>query len=202
MSSLNTAIPASTNLIPASRPWLNRAALRHWTFHVCVSAAPSFAISVAIGPEPSRVLGMVLGVLFFIALYTLAARWTFPNETELPLWRRAIRLGTWIRTISAILFWGDISLRFLFGRNPLQFLFMPDLYAGFLAHTAVEKLAELVRGAATGLDFFGTVIFTFLVTIIEGFILSGLIFAIALVCLLNLKLRARRDKSTQLGKGG
>jgi hypothetical protein len=84
---------------PAFLPWLNRAALRHWTFHVCVSAAPSFVFGFSMSPRPERFAGMSLGVVFFIALYTLTARWTYPSEASSALWRRAMRLGTWIRTV-------------------------------------------------------------------------------------------------------
>ena len=101
--------PAIRARVSQSCAWLDHTPLRYWGFHVCVSAAPSFAFGFALEPKPQRVMGMVLGVGFFIALYTFAARWTFPNQNALPLWRRAIRLGTLIRTVWATLALDDSS---------------------------------------------------------------------------------------------
>ena len=157
-----------------------------------MSAAPSFAFGFVMEPKPQRFLGMVLGVLFFIAFYTIAARWTFPGEGELPLWRRAIRLGTWIRATSSLLVWVGLLLSFWLKHNPLLFLFAPDFYAGFLAHCTAEKLTEIASGSAVGLEPGGNLAFSFLVTVIDGFLLSALLFLIAFCCLWVLTFRARR----------
>lgn len=179
-------------------PWLNRAALRYWAFHVCVSAAPSFAFGYTIAPRPERLCGMALGVAFFIVLYTLAARWTYPSEASPELWRRAMRLATWIRTSWALF---TIPASILGG----ALLFAPDMVAGMVAHGLVENLSGLESGvrnrASTELPAgfwmgnMGSVVPTFLVTVIEGFILSGVLFLIALVCLSVLTLRTRLTKA-------
>lgn len=171
----------------ARLPWLNRAALRHWTFHVCVSAAPSFAFGYSIASSPERLWGMSLGVAFFIVLYTLAARWTFPSEASSVLWRRAMRLGTWIRTVWVLL------------------LIPASLVAGMISHGLVENLSGLKSSVTTrtGIgppgDFWlgdmGSLIPTFFTTVISGFLLSGLLFLIAFICLGVLKLVARREQA-------
>lgn len=175
--------------------WLDQSPLRYWTFHVCVSAAPSFVVGLGVGPEPQRVLGMVLGVVFFIALYTLSARWTIPNGSELPLWRRAIRLGTWIRTTWALLIGVGALLSLAFEHNPLGFLFMPDFFAGFLAYQMVGWLENVPVIRNIELGGFEPMAGTFLITIVGGFLLSGMLFSIAFICLGVLKLLTRRRRA-------
>lgn len=186
----------------ASFPWLNRAALRHWTFHVCVSAAPSFAFGYSIASSPERLLGMSLGVAFFIALYTLAARWTYPSEASSALWRRAMRLGTWIRTVWVLL----LIPASLVAKPVAVWLFMPDMVAGMVSHGLVENLSGLKSSVTkrsgigpSSVDFWlgdmGSLIPTFFTTIISGFLLSGLLFLIAFICLGVLKLMARRSRA-------
>jgi hypothetical protein len=178
--------------VSAASAWLDQSPLRYWTFHVCVSAAPSFAFSLSLGTHGARIAGMVLGILFFIALYTLSARWTCPRVEELPLWRRAIRLGTWIRTTSSLLVWLGLLFAGWAPLNPFLWLFAPDMYAGFAAHWAVEQLMGVEFGHAVRAEMGATVLFTFLVTITEGFLLSGMLFCVAFCCLWVLKFRARR----------
>ena len=183
----------------ACLPWLNSAALRHWTLHVCVSAAPSFAFGYSIASSPERLWGMSLGVAFFIALYTLAARWTYPSEASSALWRRAMRLGTWIRTVWVLLLIPAV----LVARPVAAWLFAPDMVAGMISHGLVESLSGLKSSVTnrTGIgpssDFWlgdmGSLIPTFFTTVISGFLLSGLLFLIAFICLGVLKLVARRS---------
>ncbi len=174
--------------------WLDHSPLRYWTFHVCVSAAPSFVFSLSLGAgtQGARIAGMALGILFFIALYTLSARWTCPRAEELPLWRRAIRLGTWIRTTSALLVWVGFLFAGWAPLNPFLWLFAPDMYAGLAAHWAVGQLMGAEFGQAVRSEMEPTVLFTFLVTVVEGFLLSGMLFGIAFMCLLGLRLRGGR----------
>lgn len=178
--------------------WLDDSPLRYWTFHVCVSAAPSFAFGFAMEPNLQRFLGMALGVMFFIVLYTWAARWTCPREGATPLWKRAIRLGTWIKTTSALLIWVGLPLEFALGNTPVLFVFAPDFFAGMAAHVTAAKLTGVEFGSAAGLGRGGDVGFTFLVTVIDGFLLSGLLFLIAFICLGVLKLVARRGAPLQV----
>jgi hypothetical protein len=167
---------------PLDRHWLsfNYAALRYWTVHVCISAAPSFAFGYGLAPGPERLWGMTLGVVFFIILYTLAAQWTYPDAVSSALWRRAMRLATWIRTIWAAL----TCLVSIMGQNSLSLLFFPDFIAGIAAHGLVEYI---------WISDMGFILPTFLVTVIEGFILSGILFAIAFVCLGILKLATAKS---------
>lgn len=185
----------------ARLPWLNRAALRHWTFHVCVSAAPSFAFGYSMATRPERLCGMSLGVAFFIVLYTLAARWTYPSEASSALWRRAMRLGTWIRTVWVLL----LIPAGLVARPVAGWLFAPDMVAGMISHGLIENLSGLNSGvterAGTGSssDFWlgdmGSLIPTFLTAVISGLLLSGLLFLIAFICLGVLKLMTRRSRA-------
>lgn len=197
---------------PAPRcPWLNRAALRHWTFHVCVSAAPSFVFMAQASASWSSVLGMLLGIGFFIALYTASARFTFPDAESSNLWRRAIRLGTRIRTGCALLALPSVVAFSYGGAKWSFFFFIPDYLAGMVAWSVAEHIgrAEPVRWLRillTGPDasvrrnnfWLGdmtSAIPTFLTTVIEGFILSGLLFLFAVVCLGVLKLATRLKRS-------
>jgi hypothetical protein len=186
----------------ARLPWLNRAALRHWTFHVCLSAAPSLVFGYSMATRPERFCGMSLGVAFFIVLYTLAARWTYPSETSSVLWRRAMRLGTWIRTVWVLL----LIPAGLVARPFAGWLFAPDMVAGMISHGLVESLSGLNSGVTertgTGssghfwLGDMGSLIPTFFTTVISGFLLSSLLLLIAFICLGVLKLMARRKVSS------
>lgn len=184
------------------------AALRHWSFHVSISAAPSFTFALS-GQwrHPHSVGGMLLGVLFFIALYTALARWTFPREVSGSLWRRALRVGTWIRTIWATMAFLGLLTSVREGKW-FTLPFTPDIWAGFLACRIVEWFGTLppvrwLRILLTGPDpavrnmdpWFGNMISfwpTFLITVVEGLILSAALFLIAFACLAVLRLVARR----------
>jgi hypothetical protein len=173
--------------------WLDRSPLRYWTFHVCVSAVPSFMIGLALVPKPQRFVGMVLGVAFFIALYTYAARWTFPDPTGQALWRRAIRLGILFRTAwAAVILLGSI-VNVTKGSNPFCYLFLPDMVSGVLAHSLVERIGSFGDG------MMAAVWPTFLITVVAGFLLSGMVFGFAFTCWLGLRWRAWWwNRTTQL----
>ena len=69
------------------------------------------------------------------------------------------------------------------GIDVFMLMFAPDFFAGLVAHLAAAKLTGVEFDSATGLGRGGDVGFTFLVTVIEGFLLSGLLFLIAFICL-------------------
>jgi hypothetical protein len=91
----------------------------------------------------------------------------------------------------------------LFARPLTGWLFAPDMVAGMISHGLVENLSGLksVVTKRTGIgpssDFWvgdmGSLIPTFLTTVISGFLLSGLLFLIAFICLGVLKLVTRRE---------
>ncbi len=186
-------------------PWLNRAALRHWTLHVSVSAAPSFAFMVNTGAHWPCVVGMLMGVAFFIVLYTAFARFTYPKTESPSLWRRAIRLGTRIRTGLALLALPGAMMK---TGGFLTVFFLPDYFAGLVAWSVTRSIGTAepvrwlrallagpdpaVRSQNLWVGDIGSVLPTFLTTVIEGFLLSALLFLIAFICLCNLKLRDRR----------
>ena len=191
---------------------VDKQALRHWSFHVSVSALPSFVFAVSTSwKHPQSICGMLLGVVFFIALYSALARWTFPSEVSYSLWRRALRLGTWIRTV-----WAMVALIGVAGSAPggkwFAVLFIPDMWAGILACALTQRIAGLplvrwLRDVIAGTDatsratdpFVGSMaslLPTFLITVVEGFILSAAMFVIALVCLGIFRLITRRQPAS------
>jgi|GEM_PF-2033157 len=191
----------------ACPPWLNRAALRHWTFHVCVSAAPSFVFMAQASTRWPCVVGMLLGVGFFILLYTACARFTFPDAEPTNMWRRAIRLGTKARTVCALLALPSVVAFVHGGVKWPFFFFLPDYLAGMVAWSVTANIGQAepvrwlrilltspdagVRRENVWLGDMSSVIPTFLTTVIEGFILSGVLFLAAFICLIVLKLHAR-----------
>lgn len=196
--------------VRAGSAWLDQSPLRYWTFHVCVSAAPSFIFMARSSPGWPCVLGMLLGIGFFIVLYTALARFTFPAAEPPNLWRRAIRLGTRIRTGCALLAVPGVVATLSESVKWPFFLFLPDYLAGMVAWSLTTRIGQAepvrwlrilltgpdasVRGNNVWLGDMGAVIPTFLTTMIEGFILSGLLFVIAFLCLDVLKLAARRKR--------
>jgi len=154
---------------------------------------------------------MVLGIVFFIALYTLLSHWTYPSEKSSALWRRAMRLATWIRTGWAILALPGL----MSGNKALTIMFSVDMIAGMIATSLTYFIGKFppvgwVRIMIAGPDAsqrrhhvlvgdMDSLLPTFLTTVIEGFILSGLLFCIAFCCLWVLTFRARRAaKSSSL----
>lgn len=170
--------------------WLDQSPLRYWTFHVCVSAAPSFVFGLALVPKPQRFVGMVLGVAFFIALYTYATRWMFPDPTGQALWRRAIREATRIRTVWATVILLGGMLNVATGSNLLFYLFVPDMVSGMLAHSLVERIGDFSVART------GAVWPTFLITVGAGFFLSVMLFGLAFTCWLGLRWRTRLGNRT------
>ena len=115
-----------------------------------------------------------------------------------------MRLATWIRTVWAILALPGLML----GNKILTIMFSVDLIAGMIATSLTHFIGKLppvgwVRIMIAGPDAsqrrhhvlvgdMDSLLPTFFTTVIEGFILSGLLFCVAFVCRWVFTLRAGR----------
>lgn len=185
--------------------------LRYWTFHVTLSAAPSFLLA-RLGKWDSleAAVAMVAGIVVFIGLFTaLYSSEAFRRFAPVDGWRRrALVWGTRVRSSCAAL----SLLGWVLPRYPVfrvfEYLLMPDLFAGILASSGVEALGKwgplrAARIALAGPDaaarshnvFVGdlnSLLPTFAITIVEGLLLTLELIALALICGLILHLVARR----------
>lgn len=191
--------------------------LRYWTFHVTLSAAPSFLLA-RLGKWDSleAAIAMVAGIVVFIGLFTaLYSSEAFRRFAPVDGWRRrALVWGTRVRSAYAALFLlGWMLPRAVAGRA-FGYLLLPDLGAGILAAHGVEAVGRstLLRSGRialagpdtaapaydASLGHMNSLLPTFAITIVEGLLLTLELIALALVCGLILHLVAKlRTRSPQ-----
>ena len=168
--------------------------LRYWTIHAFFCATPSFIFAyTGMGYDRvSSVLAMLLAILVFILGYSLV--------TSSNIYSSKIDGKSWLKKIvhRAAVFRSFVSgLGFISFTSPsLQFLFVPDIYAGILASILTTRFFEFFgysfspRGLENPMspDIFWlgdqySFIPTFVMTVCEGLIITATI--LALVCLFS-----------------
>ena len=193
--------------------------LAHWLIHVSASASASFLFAYRCGwSSLPAVVGMLVGVAFFVALYTWiwSSHWFGHRVPAGSAGRQALLYGTRVRSVLGLL--GFLSV--LVGDSPgafrrgLSIFFMPDLLAGLRACEFVTTVSRvqparllqfpLVDAAANAMSsgvFFGSVeslVPTFFVTLAEGLLLTIFLLAIAGVCRVLIGLYAFYRPAPQL----
>ena len=164
--------------------------LGHWTMHGLFNALPSFIIVVFVmnvkRPE-TAVPAMLLAIACYIFAFSIITSLDGPLAGKDHLLSRALRLGTRIRTAIACL-----SLPLLVIGEAALF-FVPDTWCGWAAVLAYEYLGKFA-GAGDSLNLVerGEFLPIFIITLIEGFIISFLIVMISFFCIIALQSRARR----------
>ncbi len=164
--------------------------LRYWAFHCTLNSLPSFCIALwALGfwDKPDALAAMICAILTFILLYStltsLIGQFGDPSHTL----SRALRIGTSIRaTISGI------SLPFAF--TP-ALMAMPDFWCGLYATGLVNQIASFLGQPIPFDDSSGMnpgFIPVYSATMIEGFILSGILLCISFVAVIILQAKDRR----------
>jgi hypothetical protein len=164
---------------------------RHWLLHCLVNALPSLAIALGwmqLIRFPAAVLAMFAAIGTFVLIYSLATTLLAPLHDPGHLLSRALHLGTRIRAwISAI------SL--LVVPTGVFTMFTPDYWCGLGAIWSVNgTVSILTRSNDSFFDWESGPGFlaTYLVTLVEGGLLSFLLLMISFFALVVLQTRERR----------
>lgn len=167
--------------------------LRYWGLHCLLNALPSFIIaSVALDywTNPVALKAMGAAVLVFILLYSLLTSLKGPLAQSDHVVSRAIRAGAKFRMVISI-----ASLPFV--AIPGAAVCTPDFWCGFAAILILQQLMRLLGdplGTTPLLDRTGTEATfkeVFATTIVEGMIISMILFTFSFFALLFIQRRER-----------
>lgn len=164
--------------------------LRYWTFHCVLNSLPSFCIALwALGLWQSRfaMAAMISAIVTFILLYATLTSFEGPLSDKNHVLSRAFKVGAKIRAVISV-------FNLLFAFTPAV-MFTPDFWCGFLATGIVDKVMKMTgnpppfaQSDSVDLGFFPI----YLTTMIEGCILSGILFFISFIAVIWLQARERR----------
>jgi hypothetical protein len=164
--------------------------LRHWSFHCILNSLPSFTIALwALGLWQSRfaMAAMASAIVTFILIYATMTSFEGPMSDEKHVLARAFKVGTKIRAVISIL---NLLLAF----TPFLML-TPDFWCGFMATGIVDQVLQITgnqpvfRNLNAGeIGFFPI----YLATMVEGCILSGILFFISFIAVIHLQAKDRR----------
>lgn len=158
-----------------ARFWLQ---LRFWAFHCSLTALPSFLIVVinpGLGTNTTTILAMLTGITIFILIYTLAGSSISALHDQKHLFARATRLALKIRLFISV---ASLPLVFFVSQMEKLLFIIPDYWAGVTAGFALSSLSPTHAWSIESFPF------TVGWTLLEGFILSFLLFMGTFFCLL------------------
>jgi hypothetical protein len=165
--------------------------LCYWTLHCTLNALPSFCIAIVfleLWQNPAAVIAMLFAIGNFILLYaTLTSLGPFGDDHH-PL-SRALRLGAKIRAVISA---ASIPMVLCGGA-----FVTPDLWCGFLA-IGIQKEIAVFAGFSLPPNGYNpsaensTFLSIYTTTLLEGFILSGILLLISFFCVIFLQARDRR----------
>ncbi len=171
--------------------------LRFWALHCIINALPSYLIAVVwlkLWPVKHAHWAMLAAVCTFILGYAVLTSWVPVLREGRNLFTRALKVGLVIRTIISFLTVFSVPLGF-----PL--LFAPDTWSGLAASLVVSKalgtqpLSQLMDGSVSNVSFLEI----YAVTIVEGLILSFLLFILSFIAIIILQMRDRRNPALWRG---
>ena len=174
--------------------------LRFWALHCAINALPSYLIAVVwleLWPVMHAHWAMLAAVCTFIVGYAILTSWVPVLREGRNLFTRALKVGLVIRTVISAITFIAVPL------GPLL-LFTPDLWAGTAANWAVSQvlgtnpLAQRIEGSSIGSQVGFLEIYV--TTILEGLILSFLLFIFSFIAIIILQMRDRRNPLLWQGK--
>lgn len=174
--------------------------LRFWALHCTINALPSYLIAVVLlglWPVMHAHWAMLAAVCTFIIGYAVFTSWVPILREGRNLFTRALKVGLVIRTVISVITLIAVPM------GPVL-LFTPDLWCGLWANAFVswvlgsEPLAQRVGGSASNSDvgFFEI----YATTLVEGLILSFLLFILSFIAIIILQMRDRRNPLLWQGK--
>jgi hypothetical protein len=175
------------------------AKLRFWALHCTINALPSYLIAVVwlgLWPVMHAHWAMLAAVVTFIIGYAVLTSCVPVLREGRNLFTRALKVGLTIRTVISVLTILSVPLA-----TPL--LFAPDTWCGFAASWVVSEtlgnppLAQRIGGTSGGSGVSFLEIYA--ITIIEGLILSFLLFILSFIAIIILQARDRKNPSLWSG---
>lgn len=167
--------------------------LRFWAIHCTINAVPSYLIAVVwLGLWGSMVaqFAMLAAVVTFIIGYAVLTSWVSVLREGRNLFTRALKVGLAIRTVISVLTVLSIPIA-----TPL--LFAPDMWCGLAANWAVsEVLGTSTLAQRTGASTIGSQVGfleIYATTVLEGLILSLMLFIFSFIAIIILQMRDRRN---------
>jgi hypothetical protein len=171
--------------------------LRFWALHCTINALPSYLIAVVwleLWPVAHAHWAMLAAVGTFILGYAVLTSWLPVLREGRNLFTRALKVGLIVRTFISCLTMLAVPL------GPVL-MFTPDLWCGQFAVAMVARCYDLVGLEATlasRLDSVASSIDTgfmeiYLATVLEGLILSSLLFILSFIAIIILQIRERRN---------
>ena len=164
--------------------------LRCWTIHCTLNSLPSFCIALGmlgLWKNPLSVLAMLCAIATFILLYAVFTSLVEPLANEKHVISRSLKLGTKIRA------WiSGLSLLVVF--TPAASI-TPDFWCGLMAVMFTNSLARWAGAAGNFFNIEGgnaTFLPIYVTTMIEGFILSFLLFMISFFAVLFVQAKDRK----------
>lgn len=164
--------------------------LRRWAGHCSLNAAPSFGIAVVWMELRSfdGIAAMVCAILTFIVGYSFLTTVMRPlSESAHPL-GRALRIGLIVRGVISVVSCACIVI-------PYLLFFTPDMWCGMLATEIVQwiygnilQLPFQLERSPINVGFFAI----YLITLLEGLLLSGILFIISFLSLVIITSLLRR----------
>ncbi|RYD21654.1 MAG: hypothetical protein EOP88_10640 [Verrucomicrobiaceae bacterium] len=163
--------------------------LRYWTFHCTLNALPSFGIALwilGLRNDPAAIAAMASAVVTFILLYSTITSVRSPFSQEAHILSRALKLGAKIRAWTSAI---SIPLAF----TPVL-IFLPDLWCGLFATIIVNQTMVLPGDPVPfnpGMESSPGFAPVYVATMIEGFLLSGILLCISFLAIVFLQWRDR-----------
>ncbi|MGJ8641935.1 MAG: hypothetical protein ACSHX9_00890 [Luteolibacter sp.] len=169
--------------------------LRFWFFHCIINALPSYLIAVIwlrLWIHPIAHVAMGCAVLTFVLGYSVLTSLPGPLTERNSLFARAMRVGLRIRMIISILTVCVVP-------TGVFILFTPDYWCGQLAVNLVSEFYHLIGVEPTLMhmvdydwSFAATFMEIYLSTLLEGLILSFMLFIFSVIAIIILQMRDRK----------
>lgn len=175
--------------------------LRFWALHCIINALPSYLIAVVwleLWPIAHAHLAMLAALCTFIIGYAVLTSWVPVFREGRNLFTRALKVGLGIRTLISCLTAMAIPL------GPLL-LFTPDVWSGMAANWIVSEvlgtspLAQRTGGSSSLVSEVGF-LEIYATTILEGLILSFMLFIFSFIAIIILQMLDRRNPLLWQGK--
>ena len=176
----------STSILLAAFP----RQLRYWTFHCMMNSSPSFCIALItlqLWKSPAAIAAMLCAIATFILLYAVFSSVIEPLADEQHVLSRSLKLGTkiraWISGLSLLVVW-----------TPAMSI-TPDFWCGFISVALTNFLFKSAGGSGNFFEPNGVNIGfppVFITTLVEGLILSFILFMISFFAVIFVQARDRQ----------
>jgi hypothetical protein len=180
--------------------------LRFWAIHCTINALPSYLIAVVwleLWPVAQAHWAMLAAVLTFVFGYSVLTSWVPVLREGRNLFTRALKVGLVIRTILSLLTVFVVPLG-------IFLLFTPDYWCGQVAVNVVARCYDLlglestlgsrVGGGSVDVTLLDTGFMeVYLTTVLEGLILSFMLFILSFMAIIILQMRDRKNPALWRG---